>query len=242
MNYKNPPIEEAIFDVKVENLNISSIEDLELFHGFIKDDYPKKKKNFSFTSSISLDTKNKVGSQTNSDLIGFVFLNESENEQIQLRLDGFTFNIVKSYKNWDIHFSKFLDHWSRYNELFKPNRIAAIATRYINKINLQIPFRNFEEYLTIIPSIPASLPQSFANFYLQMHIPCSDNIRQCVMSEYLGPLNEGKLPIFLDINVFQDNKIENSIKDFELNFNEIRKIKNEIFESCITQKTRELFV
>ena len=46
----------------------------------------------------------------------------------------------------------------------------------------------------------------------------------------------------LDIDVFQELNIENSIDNLKLNFSEIRKIKNEIFENYITDKTRQLFL
>lgn len=57
-----------------------------------------------------------------------------------------------------------------------------------------------------------------------------------------GTCGRSILPFILDIDVFQELNIENSIDNLKLNFSEIRKIKNEIFENYITDKTRQLFL
>ena len=45
----------------------------------------------------------------------------------------------------------------------------------------------------------------------------------------------------LDIDIFQELNIDKSTGNISDNFASIRKVKNDVFESCITNKTRALF-
>jgi uncharacterized protein (TIGR04255 family) len=92
-----------------------------------------------------------------------------------------------------------------------------------------------------MPPIPDCLPQSFSNFFMQIQVPGKDKYRNVVITETIEPISNSILPFILDIDVFQDLNIKNSIESLTLNFSEIRSVKNEIFENCITDKTRNLF-
>jgi uncharacterized protein (TIGR04255 family) len=44
MNYPNAPIREAVFDIRVDRLNIKQTEDLAAFKDLVKDNFPIEKK------------------------------------------------------------------------------------------------------------------------------------------------------------------------------------------------------
>ena len=92
-----------------------------------------------------------------------------------------------------------------------------------------------------MPPIPNCLPQTFATFFMQIQVPCNDSYRNVIITETIEPFTDSKLPFILDIDVFQELNVQNSTESIIANFDELRKVKNEIFESCITDKTRNLF-
>jgi|JI10StandDraft_1071094.scaffolds.fasta_scaffold22118_11 uncharacterized protein (TIGR04255 family) len=241
MPYPKAPIQEAIFDVRVDRLAIANTEELSSFHEEVKADFPTQKKRHNLTSSIKFTAEASPLTDAKADLIGYVFINADETRQIQTRIDGFTYNVVKTYEHWDKHFAEFLKLWTLYDSLFNPTIVLRIATRYINRINLPVPFTSFQDFITNIPPVPKSLPQTFNNFFMQTQTPCSDNLRHAIITETLDQPGDRVLPFILDIDVFQEQNIQKTETSFNENFSAIRKIKNDIFESCITEKARELF-
>lgn len=241
MNYPKAPIREAVFDIRIDRLNINDVNELLSFKDIVSKDFPVEKKRHDITGMFQFSIDKPIESKTHSDLTGFIFLSEDHARQIQVRIDGFTLNVLKPYENWETHFEVFLKYWNVYNEKFKPNNITRIATRYINRIEIPLPFNNFQEYVLNMPPIPKCLPQTFANFFMQIQVPFQDDFRQVVITETIEPMDNSTLPFILDIDVFQELKLNNTIESLTQNFSEIRKIKNEIFENCITDKTRELF-
>jgi len=241
MNYPNAPIREAVFDIRIDKLTINDVNELLSIKEIISKDFPFEKKKHSFTGLFQFVPDKPIESKTHSDLTGFIFLSEDQTSQLQISFDGFTLNVLKPYENWDLHFDVFIKNWTFYNEQFKPGNITRIATRFINRIEIPLPLDNFQDYILNMPPIPNCLPQTFANFFMQTQVPCKDGFRNVVITETIEPINNSTLPFILDIDVFQELKLSNSIESLTQNFFEIRNIKNEIFESCITYKTRELF-
>jgi uncharacterized protein (TIGR04255 family) len=126
--------------------------------------------------------------------------------------------------------------------MFSPNNVVRIALRFINKIEIPLPIVDFQHYILNMPPIPSCLPQIFTTFFMQVQVPSNDKYRNIIITETIEPEIEGMLPFILDIDVFQELNLQNSTNSIISNFEELRKIKNEIFENCITDKTRALFI
>ena len=82
--------------------------------------------------------------------------------------------------------------------------------------------------------------QLFMNDF-ELSILSKDEFRNIILTETIEPFDDSVLPFILDIDVFQELNVDKSIEHLTINFNEMRLIKNEIFENCITDKTRQLF-
>jgi uncharacterized protein (TIGR04255 family) len=187
---------------------------------------------------INFEPNTEPKSNQKSELIGYVFRNNEGNRQFQVKTNAFTFNVLHPYNDWEEHFKCFHTFWVLFNQMFQPKSLNRIALRYINKIDLPLPFENFQDYITNIPPIPKCLPQAFAHFFLQMQVPSQVENVEVIISETFEPQSDNFLPFILDIDVFQISEIdsESIIKDF----NTLRNIKNSVFENCITEQTRQL--
>ncbi len=242
MQYSSAPITEAVFDIKVEELvkpDINEIEQL-LLDEYVRLNFPKNKKQFNLMGTVEFHHKEgKFENQNKASTSGTIFLNNDETRQFQARLDGFTFNMLSPYTNWDDFSIKAFEAWSVYRKICKPQKINRLALRYINRILLPISFSDFNDYITNMPPIPNSLPQKFNAFFMQTHVPYHDPQKNIIITETIEQIQGEFLPLILDIDVFQIGVFEeDNLRNI---FEDLRVIKNEVFENCITQKARELF-
>lgn len=239
MKYKNAPIREAVFDVRVDKIDVQSVEDIRRYKEQLPKEYQNELKKVNFTGFFQVADNTEPESKTKSDLTGYIYATSQNNRQIQARLDGFTLNILRPYDSWETHFEEFLKYWMLYKSLFKPNSIQRIAVRFINRIEIPIPFKDFDDFIINMPPIPKELPQVFNNFFMQIQVPCSDNLRNAIITQTMEPANEKVLPLILDLDIFQERGLaHDTLID---NFTQMRLIKNELFENYITDETRKLF-
>ena len=241
MRYNIAPIREAILDIRIDNLGKSNIDSLEKLHSLISDVYPTKKKHINFIGKIEFKESVQVNNETNSEVKGFIFLNKKNNCQVQFRLDGFTFNMLSPYTEW-VDFSKeALRLWQIYKENLEPKTITRIALRYINKIEIPLTMEKFQDYIINIPPIPKVLPQTFSNFFMQIAVPCDNSGTNIVLTETIEQSGQDTLPFILDIDAYKLGNISQDVRTLQKEFNDLRKLKNATFESCITDNTRKLF-
>ncbi|MDI9364566.1 MAG: TIGR04255 family protein [Flavobacterium sp.] len=241
MNYKNAPIQEAIFDIKIDKLNTNQVQSLNAIKDKIDSNFVVEKKRNNFLGTIEFKEEQEPASKIETNDVGFIYSTLDTKQQLQVRLDGFTLNVLKPYSTWKKHYETFKKNWDIYSNTFNPNLILKISTRFINKIEIPMPFASFQAYFTNIPPIPTCLPQSFSNFFMQTQIPYNDDLKMVTITETIAQKNDETLNFILDIDVSQELGIINNDENINKIFAEMRVIKNEVFESCITNKTRELF-
>lgn len=240
MKYEYAPIKEAIFDIRIDNIGSSTIDDLEKLHSLVSKEYPTKKKQINFTGKIEFKEGKPLTNETGSEIRGFFFINTKGNRQVQFRLDGFTFNMLNPYSEWSDFSTEALRLWKIYQKNLAPKNVIRIALRYINRIELQLPITSFQDYFINIPPIPKCLPQSINNFFMQINVPCDKDGTGVIITETVEPEVNNKLPFILDIDAYKVY-LKNSEFDYlKTEFNKLRNLKNQTFEDSITEKTRAL--
>jgi len=232
---------EAIFDLRIDEIPSPAIEKIEELHSQIKIDYPNKRKKINYTGTIAFNDNLQISNETDSQIKGLIFLNADTTRQVQFRLDGFTFNMLKPYNEWALFSNEALRLWQIYNQNLKPANITRIALRYINKIQLPMPILNFQDYIVNMPPIPNCLPQTFRTFFMQTEIPCDKQGTNIIITETIERPTAEVLPFILDIDIYKTGIIVNDFTVLQAEFNSLRELKNKTFESCITDKTRKLF-
>ncbi len=237
MTYENPPIQEAVFDIQVDRLSIESVDQLRSFRTKLHNDFHSDEGKPLFNVTVQIGAEGKQ-SQTEPKTTGYLF--KTKGKQVQVRENSLTLNVLRPYSNWENHFSEFEGYWELFKELFQPVTVQRIATRFINRIEIPIPFKNFEDYISNMPPIPKILPQNFSSFFMQIQVPYHGDNQQIIVTEAIETPANGKLPFILDIDVFQSKNL--SFETISSDFLRLRSIKNDIFENCITDETRKLFV
>lgn len=237
----NAPISEAIIDFRVK---LPSGFDTKKFLGIIadlSDSYPKNEPRRLTTGAFGME-KGKPFTQLPKDegIQGYFFKSEDEKNIAQFRLDGFTFNRLRPYTEWESVLSEAKRLWGIYHSIASPEIVNRIAVRYINRLEIELPIKDFNEYLTAPPTIPPSLPQGINQFFNRMVIHEGDKIINLVQAMEAST-DIKKIGIILDIDVF---KVQGSGFDMEgiwSEFEQLRDLKNRVFFESITEKTARLY-
>ncbi len=245
--FPNAPIIEAIFDIQVRLPENIGIDDLERIHEEVFKRFPAKEKKYLLQAELKAPSKDEFESGSTqvtnkTDTLGFMFRSDTGKKIFQARTDGFTFNKLKPYEDWETFFAEAQELWNIYKKIACPTEITRIALRYINKINIPLPLKSFDDYLFTAPQLPGELPQGLAGFFMQYSIRNDEIGATAMITQTIEPqTNDNKLPYVFDIDVFKENNFDDNDSSFWTNFAELRDYKNQIFFNCLTSKAKELF-
>lgn len=239
--FSNAPIVESVLDIQFEQSDGMCLEKIETFHNSIKDRFPNVEKKATSKAHIKISEQGPAIDGSSIDWVGFRYDSPSDKKIIQAKLDGFSFNKLKPYENWEVFSSEARELWERYSEIIQPIRIKRIALRYINRIDIPLPVNDFKEYILTIPEIAHSLPQGLSNFFMRLEIPKPDINAMAIINEVMDQMTVPQiLPIIFDIDVF---KLVNYNEHNEMwkDFDQLRIFKNDIFFESMTDKAKGLF-
>lgn len=241
--FPNAPITEALLDIRVELPEDVDIKKIESFHELIKDRFPDKKIRGTFAIGVQLMPDGTPQSlPTSGGPQGFLFRSPNENKIVQARIDGFTFNKLRPYENWTVFRSEAKSFWDMYIDLFVPRKVTRIALRYINRIEVPLPLKDFKEYILTNPEIAPKLSQFIDHFFMQLILPNPEIQAKAIITQTMEPATaKNKLPLILDIDVFSEAVYVDNKEEIWNDFEKLHVFKNEIFFNSLTDKAKELF-
>jgi uncharacterized protein (TIGR04255 family) len=240
-HYSRAPILEAVIDVHVRLPAETSTEDLGSIAWDEGGHYSVRLPRFRGDFRLQANAQEPVVSATQTQ-IGFVFRDDRRKQVVQARLDGFAFSKLAPYESWEPFCQEARALWKRYCEVARPLDVTRIAVRYINRLDLPLPFGDFREYLRTSPEVSPDLPQGLSAFLLQLQIPQED------IPDGMLILNEGLMEssgpevasILLDIDLFRAVVLPTTGDAIWDALEVLHRRKNAVFEACITNRTREL--
>lgn len=240
---KNAPIAEALLDIRLKLPKDFNINEFKSVGAQISDIFPKEEVRKRIENTIDF----KDGEQTftrNEKLDGYRYISNDKTKIVQLRPDGFTYNKLKSYTNWEEFRDDAKKLWGKYINVVKPELIHRIALRYINNLNIPLHKSNLSEYLIAPPVVPQGLPTKINSFLNRIVIHDESIGSVAILTQALEKVveNSTSLPILLDIDVykiqqdgFNEEEIWNSLEI-------LREFKNRIFFSSISDKLKEVYL
>lgn len=245
IRFPNAPITEALLDIRVKLPSEVSLARLATFHDGVREQYPLKQERVRWGGSIQFKPGSAPEvSQASGEPEGYLFTSTDGRQIVQARLDGFTFNKLKPYDRWETFRDQARELWQRYLQVASPEGITRLALRYINRIEIPLPMRDFKDYILTTPEIAPELPQGLDSFFMRLVIPDPKTGAVAIVTEASEPVAEsGKtLPLILDIDVFR--VVALGVKDEAIweTFERLRDLKNEVFFKSVTQKTKERFL
>lgn len=244
--YKNAPITEAVLEIRVQRDGQPKTSELKDLAESLKRDFPKQAPMRQVTVGLAAGDTQQPDSSFNQTFsqsqIGYRLANESGSRVLQLRSEGFAYSHLAPYSEWSQFRGEARPLWDRYRAVNSDAKLARCALRYINRIDVPGTKVELEDYFRLYPKIPETLPyRDIVTMGMSLQIPQED--LQCVAVVIQGlvePARPSVVSIVLDIDIFRLGI--QSWQDAELweFMDKLRDRKNQIFEGCITDRTREL--
>src|SRR5262249_27311401 len=244
---RNAPITEAVLDISVDLPGNVKLDDLAAMQRDIRDRYPNRRTRKRIEGMVDIQGEGQVKVSTSPVTEdGYVFLSRDGTRLVLPRLGGFSFHQLKTYDTWEALRDEAKEHWERYVEITKPKNVNRIALRYINRMEIPLPIRDFRDYVRIGPDIGAAgVPQGVQNFFMRLEIPYPDGalaiITETIQPPPEDPTASVRLPLILDIDAIRGDKFNPPFTEIWEKFEELRQMKNDIFFSSITPLAEELF-
>ena len=163
----------------------------------------------------------------------------------QVRPGGFTFSRLAPYQSWEPFRDEARRLWEITRTVVKPGTYTRVALRYVNRLELPLPFSDFKEYLLTVPEVAPTLPQALSTFFMQLQIPQVDIQAMLILNQQLLPqVLQGTqpvvAPVLLDIDLFKEIDLPQNEEGMWNLLETLHFKKNATFEGCITDKTRAL--
>ena len=244
--FPNAPITEALLDIRVTLPAQTDLAKLATFHDAIKQQYPSKQERLAWRGHVEIKASPapEVSQSATGGPDGYLFTSVDGRQVVQARLDGFTFSRLKPYDKWTTLRDEARELWQHYVQIASPETVTRVALRYINRIEIPLPMRDFKDYILTAPEIAPDLPQGLENFFMRLVIPDPKAQAVAIVTETVEPVDEAnkRLPLIFDIDVFRAvafNVQDNSMWE---TFESLHNLKNEIFFKSLTPKAKELFL
>ena len=241
-HYKKAPIKEAVIDIGVELSSELRFEDLQALRKHVSSDYPREETRnrgefmLQFAPSVQASAQQKPWA--------LMFRNESNNQVLQVRLDGFTFSRLEPYEDFEHLRDEARRLWDIYRELVRPKSITRVAVRYINQFNLPGERVEPEDYLNVFPYVSTKLPpelRDFGPYLMNLRMYQRDLNGFLVVNQAMTtPRQPDIISIVLDFDLHVENPPVTDEQALWAFFDKLRERKNLYFEASITDRTREL--
>lgn len=242
--YPNAPITEAVCDIRVTARDDLQLAELNQVADTLRADYPTTETQFELQVQVEGGGADEASHTSSTHrAVGLIGRAEAGNRTYQAQLGGVSISQLRPYDRWATLRTEARRIWGIYRGVTKPVRVDRLALRYINRIDIPGPFPlRLETYLKTYIELSQDIKTNVSNFFYQIHLPQNDMGGMCVInSGALPPASPGTASILLDIDLFRFGDVPQDDEQIWAFFEDLRQRKNQIFEACITDETRELF-
>jgi len=239
MQYQNPPIAEAILEIRFTPAHDEAVDCVKL-HEKVKDTYPTKQilrlitGEFHAGELFSTSMKEAKG--------GCAFKSSDGLQTWQAKPGSFLFGRQAPYERWQFFRDEARRLWQVFKQIAEPREITRAAIRTVNRLDLPLPLRDLKDYLRTLPEVSSDLPQGLAAFFMQLQIPQDELQSSLIINQTIvPPPKPGVASILLDIDLYRDHDLPQDEDAMWSFFEQLHSKKNAIFEACITDEARKLF-
>lgn len=241
---RKSPIAEALLDIRVNLPKETDLTKLASFQEKIKDRFPIRQTREEWKTSVQFkkEQQPKILKPMGGPL-GCLFLSSDKKKVVQARLDGFTFNKLEPYEGWDKFITEARELWEHYIDIAVPLNVIRVALRYINRIEIPLPFDDFKDYILSTPEVAPGIPQGLDSFFMRLVIPEPETDNVAIVIQTFEPPHKDRklLPLIFDIDTYREVTMKPDPKKIWEILRNLKDYQNSIFFNSITEKTLELF-
>lgn len=234
ISYRRPPIQEAVIDFRF-SAPITN-EKLLKFLKKVEKRYPFKQDQINFGFFIS---PGQVA--LNQSPAGYKLQSLEDLRIAILQAEGFTSSKLAPYLGWADLRKQTEDLLLDLSKVAGKMFAQRLGVRFINRLDIPGEDIDIAEWITLNVSLPTGLSTAINSFGVQVSFPADGDFITTVIIQSVQSPMVGNSSISLDIDVSCTK-----ISDFESigvwqRLEQMRVLKNRVFESCLTLKMRERF-
>jgi uncharacterized protein (TIGR04255 family) len=231
------PITEALIDFRVVRSEKISPAVFDKLSERLAHDYPEHGPMQSVETMFGFQGGRVVAPEPREATIGLMLRNPVAQSVAQFRVDGFTFNKLEPYTQWQLVFNEAMRLWREYVAIARPIQISRVAVRYINRLRLSTPIANLGEYLTAPPTVPEPAPQSLKEFFTRIVVQAEREELSAIITQALEPtVDPTEVVVLLDIDAFSGIPLQADDPLIPEVFQLLRELKNRIFYASLTEE------
>jgi len=234
------PIVEALVDIHVEPV-LSQLEELAAFETLARSEFSERKRVIQLMSNIDLSSEEPKMTASAAEVKGYAFWTSDKRRVVQARVNGFSFSHLAPYDRWKSLRADTQEWWKKFCETTKATQVKRYAVRYVNRVELPLPMKDFSEYLRTLPRVAEGLPQSLSGIFMRLVIPFDDATVIVTQAIDEAGVTPGKIPIILDIDVSQTGSVPVDGDELWNKLETLRDIKNDVFFNSLTPTAWRLF-
>ncbi|MCY4613112.1 MAG: TIGR04255 family protein [Nitrospira sp.] len=245
-SYSRPPVREAIIDIQIDALPEEVLPKLKECGTEFESLYPKTETQYLGMISMKFSDAD-MTSEQNKQIRGYIFKSSDENRWVQLRRDGFTFNLLKQdpmaeWPGWQVLREEAERVWDKYVRATGTVEIKRLAVRYINQLVIPEGEIELPDYFTEPPRIPDGLPQRLNHYFSRIEVNNPDPNALVIITQAPAPNRYQSQPTFtLDIDVIRERRMPLDSFDLWRTLDRFRGLKNTVFEASLHPKAKTLF-
>ena len=245
-SYLRPPVREAIIDIQIDALPEEFLPKLKECGTEFESLYPKTKTQYQGMISMKFSDAD-MTSEQNKQIRGYIFQSSDENRCVQLRRDGFTFNLLKpdptaAWPGWQVLRKEAQRVWDKYVMAASEVEIKRFAVRYINQIVIPEGEIELLDYFTEPPRIPRGLPQRLNHYFSRIEVNNPDpNALVIITQAPASNRYQSQLTFTLDIDVIREQRMPLDSFDLWGTLDRFRELKNTVFEASLHPRAKNLF-
>ena len=243
--YRNPPIEEAVCAIYFLPPKEQDFFAPARFYEKVRKTYAGKP-----TARIGPPSQLQVqqGPQGFQLAVGqepgkIFFPDEEGTRLVALGMNSLSIHVLRPYPGWDDFRKRIASALQAFEKVSAPKGIRKIELRYINKIELVQEGVGPNEYVTAGVVLPKELPLKVSGFFGRAESVYEDRPMQLSVTVASVESSNPKAEAFLlDLEVKQEwSEKPLSMADAIDEIDELRLRERIAFESCITERAREVF-
>lgn len=242
-DYARAPIAEALLDVRVADLEPSVLEQLAAYDDAA---YPTRSEQTVKEVEVSSGAR-AAAAKVERKLSGYMWTSNDGRNMVQMRTDGFACGQLAPYSGWEAFYGEARRLWLAYTGRVGHFQLMRASLRYVNQIQVAVEGLDVSDYLTTRPEVAQDLSYPVAGFFMGIDISLDDLNASARLVETVLPCEsvDNSYRLVLDIDVVRTfNQALSSndcdIETFDATFDDLHKAKNHVFETSISDKTREL--
>lgn len=234
------PIVEAIIDIHVDP-PLASLDALEPFEVLAHAKFPDRKRVIQWQGSVDLSSEEPKVTSPPLEVKGFAFWTLDKRKVLQARVNGLSLSHLAPYETWSALERDARGWWDEYRRLTGAAVVTRYAVRFINRLELPLPMKDFADYLRTMPTVARGLPQGLSGVFMRLVVPFPDATAIITQAIDEAGVTAEKVPVILDIDVAQSERLPADGDELWKKLERLRKLKNDVFFESLTPAAWRLF-